>query len=221
MNPINFYNSVVHTVANQRGLPIERAEVAVKNEYPDVWKLYRAFAATEDQAVRFFNERANARSASEMGAAREQFQTMVRERMDKFGFDYNTAFNSVARDYPDLLGGPINTGKSSQSNKSSGLTPTSYGGPIGASGKVGAVKSPWVLTMFRLPVSTDQATFDAAWSANDARPGPVNFGKVFAALVTKEESDSGLTPERALAAAKSKFPDLWAMVEKVSNSLKY
>jgi hypothetical protein len=150
------------------------------------------------RTVQFFNSREAQRSTPERAQAKKQFYQFVNEKEAK-GIPSITAYNSTAREYPELAAVMAGGGKVQFIN-----APGDGSAPVG---------SPGFNRIFYLPATATQEQFAAAWKGNGSVSCPINPAKVFAALVDLEQTKNGTDYDAALTKTKSAFPELWAAVE--------
>jgi hypothetical protein len=78
------------------------------------------------------------------------------------------------------------------------------------------VGGPQLKAMFRLPGNCSQKEFEAAWQGNGNTIAPINPGKIFSGLVEYIQKQKSLDYEAAIVAAKTAYPNLWDLVERIA-----
>jgi hypothetical protein len=204
-NWIEFVNA---TMAENRCTHAEAMRIA-KHNRPDACTLMIASGASR-RAVTFSNERASAPARKE---ALQKQTSFINEKM-KLGHSYAAACKMLYS-HPKLLPAlpfvEIKLPKSSSKPAAPGRVQFSNVTDIGDIMPVG---SPSHFALFRLPMTTTQEQWQAAFKANGSSMQSIHPAKVFSGLVElAQQNNSGLSYDDAIALCKSNFPDLWSQVE--------
>ena len=213
---IQFVNSIM---ASER-IPHSEAWQRAAQLKPDLNTMMLAIGATRDR-IQFFNTKHQLRcqqpSAASRIEARDEFNAKVHAYQEKYGTDYDTAYNRCQRQFSnDGLKNPAATGHGNwlSGNASTAGSPSDLGGTTDLS----PTANSQLLALFFLPTETSQEVFRAAWEANGKQSAVTNPGKIFDGLVNFIMEAKKFSHDAAIDFCKTQYPKLWVAVKELGNT---
>ena len=196
--PSQHWVSLVNQTMSRQRCSYVQAWRSAAEAHPAAAALMSAFGRTR-QSVQFFNSRVVEKNTPEKQPAGKQLAQFVNEKT-KSGMPYGRAWNKACAEHPELVAA-VNRGLTLIGDLDNAAVP---------------VAAPHLKAIFRLPTTCSQEEFAAAWHGNGDTLAPINPGKCFAGLVDYLQTTKSLDYDAVINAAKTAYPDLWAMVEVIS-----
>jgi len=184
MNVQQFWAIKTNSLLPQVG-NMQQAWLQAGKIYPDAVILIRATGATQHGVAQFCNARIKAEAANIDGGLRRGGQP---------DFATKKKADFVKIHYPQFAN-TADSAAATVANSADGIP----------------VPAPQLKALFRLPMDATASEWAAAWTANNGKAFPINFGRVFDGICEAAQNSKGLSYEDALRATKARFPDLWAM----------
>jgi len=201
MKPSEHWLQLVAKTMSNRSCGHVEAWKITADAYPAAAILMSASGRSR-QTVRFFNSREAAKVTPQKAKAKKEFYQFVNAK-EEAGMYPTAAYNAAARAHPDLVSAMTGAGDVQFLND--------VGGDIIPAG------SPRHYALFRLPMTTTQEQWEAAYKGNGSIMAPFNPAKVFAALVElAQKKSTSLSYNDAITRCKTDYPDLWDSVELLS-----
>ena len=241
MNVQKFWTSTVERILITSRCSHADAWRAAAKFHPDAAILMRSTGQTR-QMIQFFNSKLPA-GPSVGDESRREFANAVDAHMRKTGVSYLMAFRHVSSTRPQFFNsmssveitmpGQKKTGQVNNAPTAAHMTFDYASGKLRMPGFTNAdqsamdqklantekgvpIASPQFKALFRLPPTTTDAEWAAAWAGNHNVPSPVNFGRVFDSLCELAQNQTSADYETALRNTKARFPDLWSAVDQLS-----
>jgi hypothetical protein len=199
MNPSLHWTQKVNQTMSQRSCGYGEAWRITAAANPDAATLMSA-AGRSRQAVQFFNSRQAAKSTPEKDRAKKEFYQFVNEKT-QYGLSHTAAYNSAAREHPDLIAAMAGGAVVKFANTNDGKAPAA---------------TAMLKKLLYLPENATEEHFQAAFQGNGSTLSPQHPAKIFAALTDLTQKKSGGDYDTAIAQTKAAFHELWSAVEKLS-----
>jgi len=198
-SPTEHWRQLVAKTMSQRSCGLSEAWRITSGANPDAAILMSAFGRSR-QTVQFFNSRQAAKATPEKDRAKKEFYQFVNEKT-QHGLSYVAAYNSAAREHPDLIAAMAGGAGVQFANTKDGKAPAA---------------TAMLKKLLYLPESATEEHFQAAFQGNGSTLSPQHPAKIFAALTDLTQKKIGGDYDTAIAQTKAAFPELWSAVEKLS-----